>query len=243
LTRSYATFVIGTGASLIEWVVLPALSKINIALNGAFLRLEANRTDELVDRVRDGRLDFAVVREDAIPAGLPHQKMMKLVFCLCVPRVLLRGKGTATLTDPLLWGRLPFAAAITGVQFDEELSQAMEGAGVDFQPAVKCQSLLQVRELVARGGHAGILPSVGTTGLGNRRVAVAPFGPLAHYGRSLVLHWNRRQMERRSVSDAVLAEIAAAMCSSHPRTSSPPLSTASIPSSHRGPKPRGQSGF
>ena len=60
------SFVIGASASVIDWLVVPAVSGIRKALGNASVKLEMMRSKGLIEAVRDGRLDFAIVREDAI---------------------------------------------------------------------------------------------------------------------------------------------------------------------------------
>lgn len=204
------SFVIGSGASILEWVVIPALAGITKALGGSTLRLESMRSSDLVEAVREGRLDFAIVREDAIPEAQPRLPLMMMRFCLCVPVRLLPG-GKSARHRPEVWKKLPFASAKTGGQFDEVLRKAMADSGVEFRPAVECTSLLQVKELIARGEYAGVLPTIGTGGLDKKLTSLRDFEPLAHYGRTLVLHWNERQMRRRGVEESATRQVAIAM--------------------------------
>ena len=80
-----------------------------------------------------------------------------------------------------------------------------------FRPEFECDSLLQIRNLVKRGACAGILASTGTRGLEKDGVYVVPFEPLKSFGRTLVLHWNERQMRRRGIDNPIIRELAAAM--------------------------------
>ena len=78
----------------------------------------------------------------------------------------------------------------------------------DFHPVVECDSMLQVRELIVQGNCAGLLLSFGTHGLGEHDVVMHEFAPMKDFGRSLVLHWNDRQMHRRGVEESTIKEIA-----------------------------------
>lgn len=50
---------------------------------------------------------------------------------------------------------------------------------------------------------------VGLPGLDEKCLLIGSFSPLAGYGRSLVLHWNPRQMERRGIGTTQLRAAAA----------------------------------
>lgn len=205
------SFAIGSGASILEWLVVPAVNQIAQCLGGASLRLETHRSRDLVEAVREGRVDLAVVREDALNEDHPRLKLMRIEFRLCVPRLLVPGGLGARILRPEYLKPLPFAAVAGEGQFAQVLRQAMAELGMDFHPTVECHSHLQVRELVARGHHAGVLPSVGTKDLDEGVISIQAFPPLRHYGRQLVLHWNERQMRRRGIEERAIREVAKAI--------------------------------
>jgi DNA-binding transcriptional LysR family regulator len=206
------TFSIGAGASVLEWLVVPCASKIRGILGNSALRLSSQRSRELVESIRDGQLDFAIVRDDAISeelrlkSSLPLRK--RVAFSLCASGKLLGTKPISALSDPAEWRSLPFAANGGGGQLDATFRAAMTAAVGEFHPVVECDSLLQVRELIAQGVCAGLLPSFGTHGLDDYDVVMSEFAPMKDFGRSLVLHWNDRQMRRRGVAESVIKEIA-----------------------------------
>lgn len=206
------TFVFGAGASVIDWVLLPAICGIKSALGDSVIQLETHRSLALVEAVKDGRLDFAIVREDALPEKSNRVPLVKVRFFLCVPRRLLpRGKPDSAIDHSKFWHTLPFAAGKDGGQLDQTIRHVMREAGVKFRPAVECSSMLQARQFIQRGECAGILPSAGIHGLSADDIVIREFAPLKNYGRHLVLHWNERQMRRRNVDDEVISRIAAAI--------------------------------
>jgi len=206
------TFSIGAGASVLEWLVVPCVSKIRNLLGESALRLSSQRSRELVESIRDGQLDFAIVRDDAISeelrlkSSLPLRK--RVAFSLCASRKLLGRKPVTALSDPSEWQSLPFAANSGGGQLDATFRAAMTAAVGEFHPVVECDSMLQVRELIVQGVCAGLLPSFGTHGLDEHDVVMREFAPMKDFGRSLVLHWNDRQMRRRGVEESTLKELA-----------------------------------
>jgi DNA-binding transcriptional LysR family regulator len=181
----------------LEWLVIPTIADIRQLLGNVTLQLSSRRSGELIEDVRDGKLDFAVVREDAIPKGLPSEPLVVVKFVLCASRKLLGNKPASSLDDPSLWKKLPFAANAGGGQLDRTFRQAMVDACGSFQPVIECDSLLQIRELVVQGTCAGLLAHIGTNGLAEKGVVLREFAPLKNYGRALALHWNKRQIRRR----------------------------------------------
>jgi DNA-binding transcriptional LysR family regulator len=204
------SFVIGAGASVLEWLLMPALPAISKHLGGATLMTDVHRSRSLGDAVRDGRVDLAIVRQDAVPSGANTVLVTKMGFHLCIPRLLLKhGTTERDAASPALWQTLPFAAGRDGGQTDTAVREAMQSAGVDFRPRFECGSMLQVRQLVELGACAGILPTLGIRGLDEKHVLITPFAPLRDFGRALVLHWSPRQMRRRGLATTDLKKLAA----------------------------------
>lgn len=207
-------FVFGSGASTLETLVTPRLPLLARFLGEALLRTESYRSRSLVEAVQEGRVDFAVVRRDAVddPSKKNCLPLCRLSFHLCIPRRHLpKGRQAVDPGDPALWARLPFAAGRDGGQLDHALRRAMEKAGVDFRPRFECGSLLQVRQLVMQEDCAAVLPHLALTGLDEKKILVIPFAPLKGYGRELVLHWSPRQMELRGVDPSVFPRLAVAL--------------------------------
>lgn len=206
------SFVIGAGSSVLEWLVTPALPGVSDLLSGATLLMETHRSRSLADAVREGRVDFAVMRQNAVPDGGKMLPVMKMGFFLCIPRSLLkRGMTERDAAKPELWKTLPFAAGRDGGQTDTALRAAMRDAGIDFRPRFECSSMLQARQLVSLGHCAGVLPTLGVRGLDSKDLLIMPFAPLRDYGSSLMLHWNPNQMRRRGAEEEKLKQIAATL--------------------------------
>lgn len=132
------TFSIGAGASVLEWQVVPCVSKIRSMLGDSALRLSSQRSRDLVESIRDGQLDFAIVRDDAISEDLRLKSSLPLhkrvAFYLCASRKLLGSKPIAALSDLAVWRSLPFAAHGGGGQLDATFRAAMTAAVGEFTP-------------------------------------------------------------------------------------------------------------
>lgn len=202
------TFVLGTTSSLMEWLVCPCMASLLKLFPNARLQLETCRSQELVNRVRDGSLDFALVRDDAVPEGAPRLPVARSRYLLAVPVKLAR--QTALPVKPRLADlvRLPLALQTAGGSFHRMVVAGLEAAGVIWEPVVGCQSFLQVRAVVESGSCAGILPEFFTRRLDARRHVLLPLPLLEPHIRTLVLHWSSRQVQRRSIDDARINELA-----------------------------------
>jgi DNA-binding transcriptional LysR family regulator len=213
--NEWRTFRFGAGASVLEWLVIPASGELRRVLGPSCMQFTSMRSRQVVEAVRDGRLDFGVVREDAIPEGLPRREIVQLTFHLCNHAHFVAGLPRSQWDKPATWAKMPFAANAGGGQLDKTFRAAMERVCGSFRPAFECDSLLQVRELVQLGVCAGVLASIGTHGLQEQGIMVCGFAPLADFGRPLVLHWNERQMRRRGIETPVIETIAEAIKASN----------------------------
>ena len=203
------SFVIGAAASVLDWLVVPLLPAISTQLGNATLHTEVHRSHALADAVRDGKVDLAIIRKNALTKAEPSANVMKVGFHLCIPRCMLtKGMAEKDALSAHVWQKLPFATGRDGGEADAAIRNAMKNAGVDFRPKFECGSLLQAQKLVQLEACAAILPTVGISSLDPKRTLILPFTPLRAFDRTLVLHWNRRQMERRGIENAQLKRLA-----------------------------------
>ena len=83
---------IGSQGSVIDWLIIPRLADIQKTLGNTMVEMEQMRTADTVRGVADGRLDFGIVREDAVAAetGQPPRRCRwsmrwissSIAFCL-----------------------------------------------------------------------------------------------------------------------------------------------------------------
>ncbi|MCH2065469.1 MAG: LysR family transcriptional regulator [Roseibacillus sp.] len=197
------TITIGAGGSALEWLVGPAARSIQSALGDVTVRLEVNRTAQLVEKVRDGRLDFAVLRSDAIPRGSPSKPITEVGFVLCVPKAMDRPK---LLVPDLLRG-LPLALPVPGGKFREILHDYFNDHDIPWKAQVESSSFLQAFALVKGGNFAAVLPTTGAAQLPQGQFRIRKISALREQGRKLVLHWNERQMETRGIAPAAITKV------------------------------------
>ncbi|MGI8602905.1 MAG: LysR family transcriptional regulator [Verrucomicrobiales bacterium] len=202
------TFTIASGGSMIEWVVVPTLAESARLLGGASLRLQTMRSRDLVTAVRNGGIDFALVREDALPADARRHRVLRNEFYLCVPKKIAGGKSAEEIGHRAFWSRVAMAVPAAGSRFQEAFSTGLERLNASVRTVVECHSHLQARALVECGQCAAVLPTVGLRALRELGVTVLPFAPLKGIGRWLVLHWNERQMQRRAVPAEAIRKLA-----------------------------------
>lgn len=66
-------FTIGAGDSLIQWLVIPRIGRVMQSFPGTRFATSNLRTNEIVQQLTDGRIDFGLIRRDAVPRGVVHE--------------------------------------------------------------------------------------------------------------------------------------------------------------------------
>ncbi|MEY4483455.1 MAG: hypothetical protein RL693_907 [Verrucomicrobiota bacterium] len=201
------SFTLGAGGSILDWHVAQKSALVSKILPDVTWRFESHRSKDLVERVRDGRIDFAIVRRNAVPEGQPMKRLGVLSYIGAVPFTMAKRFGAAEELTLQELSQLPFAIPSTEGQFHEVLAKSFENEDAILRPLAHCQGFQQVWALIQAGACAGVLPSI--TPRDGFKAFQLP--ALASYRRDLVLHWNKRQMERRNISPSLLRDIANAM--------------------------------
>lgn len=197
-------FSLGAGGSVLEWTVAPVFGRLLSLWPDSSWKLENHRSADLVSRVADGRLDFAIVRSDALSPGQPAIKLAVQSYIAAVPhdRATLFPEQTRLTLKQLSTLRL--ALPTERGQMHDAVEAAFERAGLTLKPVVTCGGSLQAQALVTSGSCAAILPdSVPSAGL-----AIFTLPQMVSYKRTLVLHWNQRQMERRAIDESQIRAMA-----------------------------------
>lgn len=183
-------YSIAAGDSLIHWLVIPRLAAVvrhKEAVRFATCNL---RTNEIVQQLMDGRVDFGVIRKDALTAPLKCSPLGILNFVAVVPKALVSPGRDPSLADVL--GQWPFAAHTSDGQFTQKLRAIAKSLKTELRPALICQSFPQALAAVRSGGFGSVLPTLALNDLEPGSYLEIPAGPLGNLNRSIVLAWNSR---------------------------------------------------
>lgn len=146
---------LGAGESLLQWLVMPALSNSRLALPMERWHLDNLRSEEILSGLQDGALDFGILRGKRIPKGLASKPIGTMKYVLFVPNGLL-----ADMESREDDASFPFAT----LEGDTHLGKVLE-AQTAIRPSrmdshVSCTSLAQIAEAVRLGIAAAILPVI-----------------------------------------------------------------------------------
>lgn len=198
-------YTIAAGDSLLQWLVIPRLGPLRKAkLNTRFATVNL-RTTEIVQQLADGRIDFGVTRRDAVADGLKTAPLGELTFVAVVPRPLVASVQQLTLTE--IFGKLPMAAQTTDGQFAQRLREVAAACGVEFSPALACQSFPHSLSAVRSGGFAAILPRLALGELPTEMATIVDDPLLRQLRRPMVLAWNPRVTAVRAGAAQLVVEL------------------------------------
>lgn len=188
-------FTIGAGDSLIQWLVIPRLGALLEAFPGTRFATINQRTNEIVQQLTECRLDFGILRKNALAPGLKSVSLGVVRYVALVPEALARRRKKLALRD-LLSG-LPLATQTTDGQFTAGLRELARALDVPLVPALSCQSFPQTMAAVRSGGFASIVPELAVRDLPAASVHRIEDPALATLDREAMLAWNPRLIRIR----------------------------------------------
>ena len=100
----------GRDDSLLQGLIIPAVGPLRGPESPVRLILESLRTNDIVSRLQEQRLDFGFIRADAMPAGLKSQRACTIKYAVVVPERLVPQRGMLTLKEALV--NCPHAALL-----------------------------------------------------------------------------------------------------------------------------------
>jgi DNA-binding transcriptional LysR family regulator len=187
------TVTVGGGASLLQWLVLPRLGKMQRLLSKTRFHLLDLRTADIIQGLNESRVDFGLVREPAVASPLKCQRLFKLDYSLFVPKAMLP-KSKATDYRQLL-ETLPLAMLSSGGQFDQSVEAVLRK--LNCQAALNCSSHTLACRAVLSGDYASILPSIAAVDLDANNFAQVSLPLIKPSERMICLAWNPRLIKMR----------------------------------------------
>jgi DNA-binding transcriptional LysR family regulator len=207
--RRPVEIVIGTGDSLIQWLLLPRLKDIRQHIPRARFKFLNLPTDEAVKRLADGLIDFALVREDAVARPVQAAPLGVLGYSLFIPQTL---KPPARLKDGVtLLDDLPLATIDGEGSFRAALAEIARKQKIRVNIQIECSSFPMAARAVIKGEMAAILPSIAAAELEKAGAIEVPLDFLRHFDRKMCLCSNARSVRIRPILQRV-GESLARLC-------------------------------
>src|SRR5579862_1035884 len=195
---------IAAGESIFQELVFPRLSRMRSALPGCRFVFENCPTQEAVQRLKSGRVEVGIIRDNAATDDLETSFLTRVSYRLVVPRQLLP-QGHSGGLDCLRG--LPMAILRGGGEFARTLATVTETAGVTVIPAAEADSFGALQELVRTGTVAAILPEWMAKALTADRFAIVQIEEFEILDRSLVVASHTRTKSLRPFIDSAVPKL------------------------------------
>ena len=185
---------IGSGNSVIEWILMPRMAELNKALPKARFECISDRTRVIVSQLLDLTLDIGIIRDDAVQRPLKSAHLTTVTYSLFVPKKLSPGVNGENLRKRL--AQIPLATSMGGT-FRDTLEAGAGKLGWPLDIVMSCSSFTQAARLVLAGNYGGVLPGIARVDFDSSRVVEIPLPFLKDYSRKLCVAWNPRLVEVR----------------------------------------------
>lgn len=199
---------IGAQGSVLDWLLLPVLQRSREIFGGALMEYEQHRSAEIVAAVADGRLDFGVVRADAVHSGMRKWRVGVLRYAVFAPAAMWRpGVSPERLLETAEMGGL-----LPGGEFQERLLEWFALQGTTPRIIARMPSFLQLASLMRVSGLPGVLPEIAAVEFNPRKFEARR--PRWNLSRELVLVANRRSLDRSGIPATAVKQLRALLAES-----------------------------
>jgi DNA-binding transcriptional LysR family regulator len=191
----------GSQGSVIEWLLVPRFAEMSRVLGYVTIEAEQMRSMDVVRAVADGRLDFGIVREDALPPETKRERIGPIGYAVFAAAALWKGSGSATE----LLGKVPVAELLPGGQFVQRWQQWLSEAKLRPQVVARVSSFTDLARVVQHGHVAAVLPDMAAVDFDPKKFRhdrIAALKP-----RTLALISNSRSLDRVGIRAGAVADL------------------------------------
>jgi DNA-binding transcriptional LysR family regulator len=200
--KRQVSYTIGAGDSLIQWLVIPRISSLVDSLPSVRINTESLRTNAVIERILDTRLDLGLVRKSALRTGIEAYPLGRVNYSLVIPHALLAGKSVPSARE--IFRKYPIAIQASDGEFNTTLESIAKSLAPDFCPALACQSLPQVLAAVKSRRFAAVIPDIAIPDLPSNVAVPVKSEELKNLTREVYLIWNRRVESVRPMAAALV---------------------------------------
>jgi DNA-binding transcriptional LysR family regulator len=183
---------IGSGETAIQNLIMPKISAIQDLLGDHVRIVFKNRqTVDLFEMLKDGRIDLAFARSDALHSPLKGKELKKVNYCICFPKEF---DSEFTKSKPFkIFSKHPMVmmegAGRIRRKIVNELSQSNGGSPMI---RLECSSHGQILTAIQSENYCGLLPDYLAESLDTKRFKIHPTKGFSELPFSVV--WNEEIM-------------------------------------------------
>jgi DNA-binding transcriptional LysR family regulator len=190
--------------SVLYWLVLPKLKTISDTLPSVKWMLYHESTAAICQKVVMGEIDFGLCVGSPSGANLKRRYMGEVEYLLFVPASFGEKADAATVLS-----NCPLALPIGGT-LRASLDSWAKKARINLNIRLEVDSYMQAADVVNRGTHAAVLPSLAAATM-PKGVRSVPLPATVALRRKLWLVWTNRLLRTRSVATGVRDELVRAL--------------------------------
>jgi DNA-binding transcriptional LysR family regulator len=180
----------GVQGSVLEWLLVPRLAEMSSLLGHTIIEAEQMRTMDVVRSVADGRIDFGIVREDALPPETKRLRLGSVGYAVFAANALWKGRDSA----PDLLEKAPVAELLPGGQFTQRWQQWLGQSKLRPQVVTRVSSFTDLARVVLHGHAAAVLPEMAAVDFDPKKFKHERITALKP--RTLALISNARSLDR-----------------------------------------------
>ena len=197
-------YTLGAGDSLLQWWVVPRISAVAKEVPRSVATLTSLASEDVVARLKDGRLDFGLVRADDLKPGLESRPLRSLEYALYAPRKLLAAAHTDDVAKLLC--TLPLALQQSDEKLNDWLQDAAKKRGT-LHVTLACETFPQAYRAMLTGRYAALLPTLADDTFSSKEFVELTVPGFKRHSAKVVLAWHKRTTERSTE----LARVATAL--------------------------------
>ena len=191
-------FSIGAGDALLQWLLFPRIAQLHDSFPTVAFHVLSLPTLDIAERVNDHRLDFGLVRKDAVSPLHKCEPLGTQTYSLFVPVDLLSKRKNPTWKEVI--ADIPLATIAGEGIFRANLEKEAIKERRRLTFSLSCSSFPQAAKALQSGRYAAILPTIASTELDPKRFAAIPAPFLKSQAREICLIWNPRAAELRPMT-------------------------------------------
>ncbi len=218
---------LGAGESVLVWLLTPKLKPLLEADPKLALTLHNLQSEDIASRLRDGRLDFGLLRRSAVGSGYSSLPVGAVEYALFVPRAAF-SKGQPATPAQLL-SQVPVAMLEGNSTVSVALADWAADNRVRLNVRLRCTAVDQAAAAVKGLGMAAVLPVWAKSEFNEHQVTRLSLPALQQLETPLRLVWSRRQAAIRPFMTGLARTLASALAGETSRA----VSTAESPRTPR----------
>ena len=203
-SKNSATYIIGTGSSIISTALIPNFKKIRELSNEAKVIFKNRKSSEIIKLIQMGELDIGILsRQHCEGKKIETFSLRTIGYSLFVPKAF---EDQVPKQNPFLaLSKIPFATLEGEGELKGLLQQIALKNKFELDPVFQGTSLVQVAQVVKAGECCGILPDFFNTAFEEDEVIKFSLSALKKLRREYLVAWKKEteMFKHRIKADAV----------------------------------------